>query len=520
MTGMSKAADRVDVVIVGAGAAGSFYASKLAAAGRSVIVLEAGPAWTTQDLISSSLWSRRLKWGGAPIGLEGENPLAHNLNQGSGFGGAALHHYGTWPRVPVAAFKLQSEYGRGVDWPISYDELRPYYDRVQREVGISGDEKAEIWRGPGEPYPMPGHPLLPQAEAIARGFKALDLPVAPLPTIVNSRPYDGRPACIYDGWCDAGCPIGPLANPLVTYFASAQKAGAKFVAGAEVTRVLVDQKGRARAVEYFQNGEKREQPAKLVILAASVMQNPRILLNSISDKHPNGLANSSGLVGAYLSAETMAFGYGMFEEETHPYLGLSAGLLTHRGGMTHKDAPKAFGGFQWQIAPTMKPNDIFGVAVSRPDLFGAPMDAFIRRGVKHLASMVAFGSVTPQKDNRVLLDTSRKDALGMPLARTVHTVDAEGRALWDHLNAFGVRVMKAAGAKESWAGPRASGHITGGTIMGADPKRSVTDSFGRTHDVPNLVLAGSGLFPTTGGVSPTYTIHAVALRSVEHLLDS
>lgn len=507
----------VDVVIVGAGAAGCFYASKLAAAGRSVIVLESGPAWSTQDLISSQLWARRLKWRGAPLALDGEHPISHNASNGSGLGGAALHHYGTWPRIPVDAFEMRARYGRGLDWPISYDALRPYYDRIQGEIGIAGDAAQEIWRGPGEPYPMPPHPRLPQTEVLARGFNALDLPVAPLPTIINSIHYDGRPPCIYDGWCDAGCPTGALANPLVTYHARALKAGAKFETNAEVTRVLADAHGQARAVEYWRNGERREQPARQIILAASVIQNPRILLNSTSDAHPNGLANSSGLVGAYLCAETMAFAYGLFEEETHPYLGVNAGQLTHRGGPKHAGAPQAFGGFQWQIAPAVKPNDLFGVAITRADLFGRALDEFIRRGVKHLGMMVGFGAVTPRRENRVELD-ERRDARGMKLARAMHTLGGAALALWTHLNDQGIRVMKAAGAKESWSGPRASGHLNGGTIMGADAKTSVTDSYGRCHDAPNVVIAGAGLFPTTGGVSPTFTIHAVALRSVEKML--
>lgn len=510
-------AEAIDVAIVGAGAAGCFYASRLAAAGRSVLVLESGPAWSTQDLISSQLWARRLKWRGAPLALGGEHPISHNLSTGSGLGGAALHHYGTWPRMPADAFEMRSRYGRGLDWPISYEALRPYYDRIQREIGIAGDAAQEIWRGPGEPYPMPPHPLLPQAEALARGFRKLDLPVAPLPTIINSTSYDGRPPCIYDGWCDAGCPTGALANPLVTYHARAVKAGARFETNAEVTRVLVGARGKAKAVEYWRDGERREQPAKQIVLAASVFQNPRILLNSTSSAHPNGFANSSGLVGAYLCAETMAFAYGLFDEETHPYLGVSAGQLMHRGGPKHDGAPQAFGGFQWQIAPAMKPNDLFGVAVTRADLFGPALDEFIRRGAKHIASMVCSGAVTPRRENRVELE-ERRDARGMKLARAVHSLDESALALWAHLNEQGVRVMKAAGATEVWNGPRASGHLNGGTIMGADAKTSVTDSYGRCHEAPNVVIAGAGLFPTTGGVSPTFTIHAVALRSVERML--
>jgi choline dehydrogenase-like flavoprotein len=126
----------VDVVIVGAGAAGSVYAAELARAGKRVIVLEAGPAWTLDDLISSQIWARRLKWRGAPVAATGEHPAGNNFVTGSGLGGAALHHYGTWPRFPPENFEVRHRFGRGLDWPFSYDELRPWYDRMQAEMGI------------------------------------------------------------------------------------------------------------------------------------------------------------------------------------------------------------------------------------------------------------------------------------------------------------------------------------------------------------------------------------------------
>jgi choline dehydrogenase-like flavoprotein len=515
-----RAEERVDAVVVGAGAAGGVYASRLARAGKRVVVLEAGPRWQLGDLVSSQIWARRLKWGGAPVLSGGRNPIAHNMIMGSGVGGAALHHYGTWPRMPPDAFRMRSAYGQGLDWPIDYQDLRPWYDRVQREVGISGDAKAERFRPEGAPYPMPPLKTFRHGDVLAGGFRKLGLPVAPLPLIINSVPYAGRGPCIYDGWCDAGCPTSALGNPLFTYLREAEAAGAEVRPQCEVLRVLTDDRGRADAVEYVTaDGEVRRLPARVVVLAASFVQNPRILLNSASALHPAGLANSSGLVGAYVMAEAMAFVYGLFDEPTEPYMGVSAGQYTHRpAGIVDRAHPGMFGGYQWQIGPAAKPNDIFGIAVTRADLHGEPLHAFLKRASHHLAYMVGFAGGVPQRSNRVALDTDR-DARGLPLARIEHTTDAAALATWRYLLEQGQAATRAAGAQEVWTGPQAAGHVTGGTVMGRDPANSVVDSYGRTHDVEHLIVAGAGLFPTCGGVSPTYTIHAVALRSVEHVVE-
>jgi len=509
---------KVDAVIVGAGAAGSVYAATLAAAGKKVVVLEAGPPWTIADLVSSQIWARRLKWRGASVLATGEHRIGHNAGAGSGFGGAALHHYGTWPRFSEENFEIRSRFGRGLDWPITYGDLRPWYDRVQAEVGIAGDAEAEIWRPAGDPYPMPGIKRFAQGELLARGFAKLGLPTAPLPVIVNSVPYRGRPACIYDGWCDAGCPTGALGNPFFSYFRDAQRAGAEFHADSTITRILTDNRGRARGVEYYRDGEPREQAADVVIVAASTVENIRLLLNSGGSKHSTGLANSSGLVGKYLLAECAVPAWGLFEEETEPYMGINAGQLMYREGYVNKRRPNAFGGYQWQIGNSMKPNDLFGVAMTRPNIFGDALHDFLQTSSHHIGMMIGFGGGIGERENRVELDSS-KDHFGFPLARTVHRFPRDIVALSQYMKAQGEAAIAAAGAYEAWSsGQLNTGHVVGGTIMGNDPAASVTDSFGRTHDVSNLVIGGASLFPCSGGAGPAYTIHAVALRSAEHMV--
>jgi len=511
-----------DVVVVGAGAAGGVYAHRLARAGRKVVVLEAGPRKALADMVSSTLWARRHKWGGAPVGVGGEDPIAHNVSTGSGLGGAAYHHYATWPRIPPAIFELHTRFGRGLDWGLRYEDLRPWYDTVQDDVGLSGDAAAEPWRGPGAPYPMPPLKTFRHGELIAEGFRKLGLPLSPVPAAINSRAYRGRTECLYDGWCDAGCPIGALANPLYTYLGWAERAGVEVRTDASVTRVLMNGRGRARGVQFWEKGELREVGADLVVLAASFIQNPRILLHSGNTPRPGGgtnpgIGNSSGLVGRYLSTDAMSFAYGLFPEITEIWKGVNAGQYYHHGGPTYADRPDLFGGYQWQVAPAAKPNDIFGVAITRPELYGEALHEFVRQATQHLAYMVGFAGGLPVEDNRVELDPANTDRHGMPLARTVHRHGPATRPLVAYMNEQGRAVLGAAGATSAWNGPAAGGHVFGGTIMGADPARSVCDSYGRLHDVRNLVVAGAGLLPQTGGTSPTFTLHAVALRSADHI---
>jgi len=505
-----------DVIIVGAGAAGSVMAAKLAQNGKRVVILEAGPQWILGDLYSSQIWSRRIKWGGPLPKLGGNDPAGLTFNAGDGAGGSALHHYAVWLRLHPEDFELRSRYGEGLDWGLSYDELRPFYDQVQSEVGISGDATAEVWRPPGAAYPMPALSSTVQGKVVQRGFTKLGLRTSPTPLAINSVEYKGRPPCLYDGWCDSGCPIGALANPLAVYLPQATDKGTQIRYQSTVSRVLTNAKGdRATGVEYFDaEGVTQTLNAKVVILAAFTVQNPRILLNS----RDGGLANSSGTLGKFMMAHFAFNVYGLFKDQTQNYLGVTGGnLIAQDGYPKDKHTQRGhLGSYTWEIGNAMKPNDLLGVAASRPDLFGNPLHEFMKQASQHLATMSIVGENLPLESSRITL-SSAKDRYGMPRAQFDHDLAPDDLKTFEAARKQGEAVFKAAGAGEVWVGQRAHQHFMGGTIMGQDPAASVTNSYGQTHDIANLFVAGPGLFATSGAVNPTFTLHALAVRTAKYL---
>jgi choline dehydrogenase-like flavoprotein len=510
--------EKVDVVIVGAGASGSVYASVLAKAGKKVVLLETGPDWELSDLISSEIWGRRIKPAGAPILLEGKNPMTYAAQGGWGVGGAALHYFANFPRLLPTDFRIKSEHNRARDWPISYSDVAPFYDKVAREIGVSGDAKAEQrWRPAGAAYPMPPMKTFRNGDIWMKGFEASGIPMVPAPVGMNSVEFNGRPACLYDGWCHVGCPIGALANPQITYLGDARKAGAEVRAMSTVTRVLTNPAGtRVTGIEYYDDKQKKQtQEASAVVLAAWSAQNPRLLLNSATDKHPRGLGNSSGLVGHYMMSHHVASTWAMFDEDTQNHMGTIAVQY-----MSYERYPKtshdgAFGSSFITAGFALKTTDL---ANSRPDLFGPELADHMKRAARHLAGIKAFGEEQPNMENRVEL-TSAKDEFGMPLGKLIHSYDTDAVALWNANLEEGLKVAKAAGAKEAWSsrGSIPTSHLMGGTIMGNSAADSVVDSFGQSHEIPNLWVAGPGIFPTAGASNPTFTIFALSQRGAERM---
>jgi choline dehydrogenase-like flavoprotein len=513
--------EKVDVVIVGAGASGSVYAAVLAKAGKKVVLLEQGPDWQMSDLISSDIWGRRVKTAGAPFLLEGKNPFGYSYQSGWGVGGAALHYFANFPRLLPTDFKIKSEHNRAHDWPISYDDVAPFYDKVAQDIGVSGDAKAEeAWRPAGKPYPMPPMKTFRHGEVWLKGFEAVGIRMVPAAVGMNSQEFKGRPACIYDGWCHVGCPIGALANPNLTYLADAKKAGAVVRPWSTVTRVLTNPQGtKVTGVEYYdQKKEKQVQEAGVVVLAAWAAQNPRLLLNSATDKHPNGLANKNGLVGKYIMAHFNSGTWAMFDEDVQNHMGTTGAQYMSYDRYPKTSHKGAFGSSFITAGSALKTSDLGGFANARLDLFGPELAAFMKRGARGITRFGTFGEAMPNIENRVEL-AGDKDELGMPLGKIIHSYDNDAIAVWNANFEEGLKIAKATGAKDVWSarGNMPTIHLMGGTIMGTGAANSVTNSYGQTHEIANLYMAGPGIFATAGASNPTYTIFALSQRGAEQL---
>jgi choline dehydrogenase-like flavoprotein len=513
--------EKVDVAVVGAGASGSVYAAVMAKQGKKVVVLEQGPDWQLSDLISSDIWGRRVKPASSPFILEGKNPVSYGFQGGWGVGGAALHYFANFPRLLPNDFKIKSEHNRAHDWPVSYEDVAPYYDKVARDLGVSGDAKAEeVWRPAGEPYPMPPMKTFRNGQVWLKGFEAVGIRMVPAAVGMNSTEYNGRPACIYDGWCHVGCPIGALANPLVTYLADARKASAEVRPWSMVTRVLTNSQGtRVTGVEYYdQKNERQVQEASVVVLAAWAAQIPRILLNSATGKHEKGLANSNGLVGKYMMTHFISGTLAIFDENVEAHMGTTGAQYMSYDRYDKTSHKEGFGSSFIVAGFAQKTSGIGGFANARLDLFGADLHSFMKRAARGLTRFGAFGEELPNVENRIEL-VSDKDEFGMPLAKIIHSYDKDAEAVWNANFEEGLKIGKATNAKEVWSarGNMPTIHLMGGTIMGTGAGDSVVNSYGQAHEIPNLYVAGPGIFATAGASNPTYTIFALSLRGAEQL---
>ena len=522
-----------DFVVVGSGIIGSLVARKLALAGASVIILEAGPRIGRAELVARFRNStRRSDWMSpypsvdwAPHPIYQPEPNNHIVQAGPypyaaeyirQVGGTTWHWAAhAWRNVPND-FRIRSLYDVGVDWPMTYDDLEPFYQEAEEIMGVSGADNT------GSPRTRP-FPMEPVAEPYAmrrlRERLAPDYEVVSNTTARNSRPYDGRPACCGNNSCQPICPIdaqyhGGLAAD------AAEAAGARLIANANVYRLEHDETGRIAAALYYDpdKGSHRV-TGKTFIVAANGIESPRLLLLSVSDRFPNGLANSSDMVGRNLMDHPSTSL--TFDADEDVWLGRGPQSPSSINFM--RDGP-----FRAEHSPyrldftNISRVDGATRALIAAGVYGPELEKRLRWSAAREMNVKNVLEVLPDPERRITL-SAEKDAMGIPKPQAHYSIDDYTRRGHERSQQDFRRIAELMGGTDlrfSKEGEFANNqHICGTLSMGDDPKSSVCDGYGRAHDHENLFLAGTAVLPTSSTCNSTENGLAVALRSVAHILE-
>lgn len=520
----------VDILIIGAGASGAAAAWSLSDTGLSILCLEQGghmnPAeypstgnsWeiAKQSRFNASPNVRKLA-SDYPVN-DTDSPIAiANFNA---VGGGTILYSGHFPRFHPSDFKVRTLDGVAEDWPISYEQLEPYYALNDKMMGVSGLV--------GDPaYPpieglLPPVPLGKMGQALGKGFNQLGWHWWPSYSAIITRRYKGREKCINLGPCNTGCAQGAKSSVDVTYWPIALKNGVQLKTQCRVREITVDEKGKANGAVYYDGaGVECRQHARIVIVACNGVGTPRLLLNSRSAAFPDGLANRSGMVGKNLMLHPLGYVEGLFEDNLESHLG-PQGCCILSQEFYETDMSRGFvRGYTMQILRGAGPVETALSGIARREIpWGDGHHEAFAASFGHTAGMGIIVEDLPELHNTVTLDPALTDAHGIPAPRITYRLSENSKKMLAHGLNMGKQVMKAAGAKKNFAyGPvRNSGwHLMGTARMGHDPHNSVVNAWGQSHDVRNLFIVDSSIFVTSGGVNPVSTLQALALHIADQI---
>jgi choline dehydrogenase-like flavoprotein len=387
-----------------------------------------------------------------------------------------------------------------------------YYGEVEQALKIAGPVSYP-W-GPKRPrYPYRPHELNAAAKVLARGAEALGISWASTPLATVSAPRGASPPCVYRGFCTLGCSTNAKQSVLVTWLPRALQAGAEIRDLAMVGQVETNASGLATGVHYHRQGKWRFQKAKNVVVAGYAIETPRLLLMSATSRFPDGLANSSGLVGKNLMVQGNQAVWGVMDDEVRSYKGPPSLAITEH--WNYEDKGKDFdGGYAYMSQGPLPVLWGRTLAGSR-GLWG---EALLNemQNYNHSVGLKIVGEYMPQERNRVTL-TDEKDQYGLPIPRVTYSWCDNDKRMNKHALAFMRQALEAAGAREIWNQEDDTCHLNGTARMGFDPETSVVDADCRTWDIPNLWVCDGSVFPTVGGVNPSLTIQAIACRTADRI---
>ncbi len=531
--------DAVDFVIIGAGASGGVLARELSHNGFSVVVLEQGPWLTTKDFTHNEY----MNWNHAAITNDfrkqpttfRKTPKDKAVKQpalvyGRLVGGGPVHFTANYWRFHeidfIEASKKGTIPGTGfADWPITYADLESYYTKAEWDLGVSGQAGASPFDPPrSKPYPLPPMPIKSSGVLFEQAARKLGYHPFPAPVAVISQSYQGRIPCEHCGFCMGfGCEMGAKSSPLPFLIPQAVASGrCEIRPHSYVRKIEVDTHGRATGAVYFdKNGQENLQRARAVIVAANGSETPRLLLLSKSNRFPEGLANSSGLVGKYLMFNTNSVAGGLYEHPLNEYKSIEVTRVIHD---QYEIDPKLgfYGGGGIDARFLWYPISFAFIGLPRRlPQWGSDYKKALQKYFTHSMYLAGHTTSLPVEDNSISLDDTVKDAWGLPAMRVTYKDHPDDLKTCQYMADRSMEILEASGAQDKWAYPVREStfgfHLLGTCRMGNDPKSSVVNSDHRTHDVPNLFLCDGSSFVTSGRGQPTETIQALAFRAADRI---
>lgn len=559
---MATELKKTDVVVIGLGATGGVAVLPLTRAGIEVVGLEAGTWLETRDFAPDEIRNNFRAWPQAVQKTHHEIPTHRPRANApmsprltippmlNAVGGTSLHYWAQSWRLNPWDFKVVSEttqrYGASripkgstvEDWPITLADLEPYYDVVEREIGVSGkagnlngtiDPRGNVFEGArGQEYPMPALRWSEWHERMASAARGLGWHPFPGPAAINAQAYAGRPGCGYHGYCNrGGCHLNAKGSTAVTTIPRAQQTGRlTIVTQAHVTSINADRNGRVTGVTYVKGRETFVQPASAVLLATYTYENVRTLLLSKSNAYPKGLSNNHGQVGRHYM--THATGGGMtalFPMKLNNWYGLPAqGVAIDDWADDNFDHGSVdfIGGGNLFIYSDRRPIAAAGMnTFGRAPAWGSAWKAFVKEHADRWHGAYMQKTTLPYEDNYLDLDPVVKDPLGQPVCRITADFKENERKAAAFCQDKMEQWYRAAGAIDVVRGALGtmgpSTHSYGGTRMGTNPETNVVDDWGFSHEAPNLGILGASVMGTSGAHNPTLTAQALAWRTAEHL---